>query len=456
MKNIILFLFGFFAFSLSILAQGNFSYKRQLSYKQCEKCNCKKSRSYKIISTNLSSFQRNCAQEDINADLTVKEMFQNGTSGGGLFAGFNLPQEGCGNDCYHEFQNTSDNVETVQVDDCFTEAQKQKNNQEKINEQRNKEAEEARIASERIKLKEFLKKKDQEIDILRKDAKNLYDINDLKSCLIIQEKVCTQSAELQNLYEKNDYRYYANIFDVNNYAWYLILNKEYDKALNKLNEFFKLDFGKFTAEELEKFHNVLWYSTLGEPIGELMSVNFSHALLLSNKNEKLYRCIIYLQFDSDYSYEKQKSWGKMILEGYRLLEEKGIEIPNGQNLKYSLKLMSQSVNVAISTNSKVSFKNYFQNFKDDFEKELCRTRGEIVKMDENLFRIVYVCSNCSGSFSRNIYYYLDFNGNPIIVYDCPRVSWWDGSPVSSKKETKIIVKAKQIRDKDLGVASPKN
>jgi len=43
---------------------------------------------------------------------------------------------------------------------------------------------------------------------------------------------------------------------------------------------------------------------------------------------------------------------------------------------------------------------------------------------------------------------LDFNGNPIIVYDCP-------PGVSSKKEIKIVAKAKLIRDKDLGVASPK-
>ncbi len=148
MKNKILFLLGFFLVSLPILAQGNFSYKRQLSYQQCENCSCKKSRSYKIISNNLSSFQRNCAQEDINADLTVKEMLQNGTSGG-LFGGFNLPQEGCGDDCYHEFQNTSDNVETVQVDDCLTESQRQKirDEQERVkNEEIRLEKEQNRIA----------------------------------------------------------------------------------------------------------------------------------------------------------------------------------------------------------------------------------------------------------------------------------------------------------------------
>jgi hypothetical protein len=125
MKNKILLSLWFLSVSLSIIAQNTFSYKRQLSYKQCENCGCKKSRSYKILSTNLTSIQRNCAQEDINATLMVKEMFQNGTSGGGLFAGFNPPQEGCGDDCYHEFESTYDEVEIVKLDDCLTESQKQ-------------------------------------------------------------------------------------------------------------------------------------------------------------------------------------------------------------------------------------------------------------------------------------------------------------------------------------------
>jgi hypothetical protein len=453
MLNKILLMIGLFVASQSILAQGNFSYKRQLSYKQCENCSCKKSRSYKIISTNLSSFQRNCAQEDINADLTVKEMFQNGTSGGGLFAGFNLPQEGCGDDCpRHEFQNTSDDVETVYVDDCFTEAQKQKNNQEKINEQKNKEEEEARIASERIKLKEFLKKKDEEIDVLRKEAKNLYANNDLKACLIIQEKICIQSAELKSLYEKNNYNYHTSLLDFNNYTWYLILNKEYGKALNKLNEFFKMDFGKLTTEELEKFRQATYYQNIkvstGEYIGMLLGVNFTHAILLSNKNESLYKALI----------SRRDGWlitPEIILEEYKLLEDKGIEIPNGRNYKFFLKSNSKNpedLRVTISTNSNVSFKNYFKNFKSNFEQELSRYRNqnrcEIKKMDENVFVIFYVCSNCSGSFSRNIYYYLDFNGNPIIVYDCP-------PGVSSKKEIKIVAKSKLIRDKDLGITPKK-
>jgi len=58
--------------------------------------------------------------------------------------------------CYHEFVNASDEVETVKIDECLTESQRQKINQQKDNEQNNKEDEETRIASERIKLKEFI------------------------------------------------------------------------------------------------------------------------------------------------------------------------------------------------------------------------------------------------------------------------------------------------------------
>jgi hypothetical protein len=123
MKNKISLLLILVSFSLA--AQSGFSYRRQLSYKQCSNCDCKKARSYKIISKNLSSSQRTCAQNDINATLMVKEMFQSGTDGG-LFAAYNLPQEGCGDDCYHEFENISDDIETIYLDECLTENQKQK------------------------------------------------------------------------------------------------------------------------------------------------------------------------------------------------------------------------------------------------------------------------------------------------------------------------------------------
>jgi len=447
MKNKILLLFSFFVVYQSISAQSAFSYKRQLNYQQCKKCDCKKSRSYKIISTNLTSTQLVCAQEDNRANLTVKEMFQNGTSGG-LFGGFNPPQEGCGNDCYHEFVNASDEVETVKIDECLTESQRQKINQQKDYEQNNKEDEETRIASERIKLKEFIEKKDQEIYVLRKEALNLANINDLKACLIIQEKVCAESAELTILCEKNNFSYSGNLSDVNDYAFYLILNKEYDKALNKLNEFFNMDYGKFTSEETKIFYKALWYSSAnGENIGRLMCVNFTNALLLSNKNEKLHKTLIYLEFDSKLEGGTRTKWMKMILEGYRLLEGRGIEIPDVRNLKFGLKLRSwdwDDLNVTISTNSKGSLKNYLQSknsLREFARNELYSNTHQIKKMDENIYRIL--CYN-----SKNVYYYLDFNGSPIIVFDCP-------SEVSSKKETKIVATAKKIRAKDLGVASLK-
>ena len=146
--------------TLSVFSQNAFSFKRQLNYQQCKKCYCKKSRKYSIISTNLTSSQLVCAQEDNRSNLSVKEMFQNGTSGG-LFGGSNPRQEGCGNDCYHEFINAKDEVETVKINECLTENQRQINRNEQQTaqeqEQRKKEDKEQIANKELKRIKELRK-----------------------------------------------------------------------------------------------------------------------------------------------------------------------------------------------------------------------------------------------------------------------------------------------------------
>ena len=122
MKKLILFLFILVQLCNNLLAQNNFAYKRQLTYKQCVKCGCKKSQNYKLISNNLTYSQANCAEIDMHATLTALDLMQGGTSGG-LFAAYNSPQEGCGNDCYHEFKSASDKVETVSISNCTNENQ---------------------------------------------------------------------------------------------------------------------------------------------------------------------------------------------------------------------------------------------------------------------------------------------------------------------------------------------
>ena len=135
--------------TLTAFSQNAFSFKRQLNYQQCKKCYCKKSRKYSIISTNLTSSQLVCAQEDNRSNLSVKEMFQNGTSGG-LFGGSNPRQEGCGNDCYHEFINAKDEVETVKINECLTENQRQinRNEQQKAQEQEQRKINDKQLAYE--------------------------------------------------------------------------------------------------------------------------------------------------------------------------------------------------------------------------------------------------------------------------------------------------------------------
>lgn len=117
-------------------AQESFSYKRQLSYKQCTKCGCKKTRSYQLKSNNLTNTQIKCAENDMNAEIKVKELLQGGTSGG-LFAAYNAPQEGCRNDCYHEFSNASDKIETIQISDCSTNKTKNQIDKSKTQESNN-------------------------------------------------------------------------------------------------------------------------------------------------------------------------------------------------------------------------------------------------------------------------------------------------------------------------------
>jgi hypothetical protein len=64
--------------------------------------------------------------------LNTLDLMQGGTSGG-LFGAYNAPQEGCGNDCYHEFKSASEKIESVSIPNCTNE----NNNSSKVDEQMN-------------------------------------------------------------------------------------------------------------------------------------------------------------------------------------------------------------------------------------------------------------------------------------------------------------------------------
>ena len=186
--------------TLSVFSQNAFSFKRQLNYQQCKKCYCKKSRKYSIISTNLTSSQLVCAQEDNRSNLSVKEMFQNGTSGG-LFGGSNPRQEGCGNDCYHEFINAKDEVETVKINECLTENQRQikRNEQQKAQEQKIKQEEaEEQIANNELK----------RIKELRKNAYiDIQNNNNVEACKKFKDLVDSHILEETKSNRNPDFSY---------------------------------------------------------------------------------------------------------------------------------------------------------------------------------------------------------------------------------------------------------
>jgi hypothetical protein len=453
-------------------AQSSFSYKRQLSYKQCQHCSCKKSRSYKIISNNLTSVQMTCANEDINSSLMMKEMFQSGTSGG-LFGGFNPPQEGCGNDCYHEFENVTDNVETVQITDCLSKSEKQKindNKQNELNEQKSKEEQE-RLKKQ--KLLELAQNKDANIQELIKQADAYGDKNDFENCLALYEKICIQAKELNGFCKENRFSYSGYEDAVNNYGWFLILNKDYEKALETLNVFSEIDFSKtsFNHEDSIKLNQ------LKQNKYSLIIQNISHAILLLNKKEIFWEFIRFMD-----EYGRDKGFYSSLPNDYDTFKDKGIIISDIENIKFILKsIYKYEYSTAIISNNssntdKIWFEEsvyrpeeIFRNVRDivsypsdSIHRILKCINNEwkflnvdpninlILVIDDNLYRVPYYSLQLisEGEYKlivdKYLFYYFDKNGGLVVTNTLK-------TNISPKKEAKIINQAKLIRDKDLGI-----
>ena len=287
--------------TLTAFSQNAFSFKRQLNYQQCKKCYCKKSRTYSIISTNLTSSQMVCAQEDNRALLTVKEMLQNGTSGG-LFGGSNPRQEGCGNDCYHEFVNASDEVETVKIDECLTESERQQNRDEQ-----------ERVKNEEIKLDQEktqnAKNEQKRINELRISAINNYNQNNL---ILSIEKY----KEIVAYHIKNKtYQYYdQEVRDLSDLSWMLIKNKQFEEAY--------------------KYSSEAWNNSYWTPLD--LSVNYCHSILLCNKNMNQYWSIVKGYFNGSYptssginygsaDFRKGKEVLDVIKKDYKILDSIGVK-----------------------------------------------------------------------------------------------------------------------------------
>jgi hypothetical protein len=113
MKTSTLFTLIFIGSANLAFSQG-FSYERQLSYKQCQQCSCKKALSYEIVSDDLSPNELNCAEVNNRQELIYRDLTRGGSTAGLL----TMPQEGCGDDCDHEFELVSEDVEEITLENC--------------------------------------------------------------------------------------------------------------------------------------------------------------------------------------------------------------------------------------------------------------------------------------------------------------------------------------------------
>jgi tetratricopeptide (TPR) repeat protein len=332
MKKSVQILFSFLFLANFIFSQNSFTYKRQLSYDKCEKCYCKKSYRYKLISNNLSVNQEKCAENDMYAEIKVRELLQGGSKGG-LLAGFNAPQEGCGTDCNHKFKATDDNYETVQVNNCLSENQKQKianeqNKQEaKINQQRLQEENANKLEQQTEEINNrkrefainYLEKKDyasasQQInEIFTTNGKRkVWDYWCLGTCAIE-----TTDFESALHHFKNGLKYFSNTYAYSeandnlriaysNIGWNLMLKKNYLLALQYLKE-----------------------GAQNYPSDLFIIGNLAHAHLLSGN---------YLDAKQIYMDNKGKnlnseiSWVSMVNNDFRAFKDMGISNKNFQEI----------------------------------------------------------------------------------------------------------------------------
>ena len=166
--------------SLKMMAQNGFKYQRQLSYKECVHCECRKNYSYKTLSS-LTPDQNICAEEMNSWSL---DPFGYGSL---------LYNECDENDCSHEYQRVSEDPKTVTVDKCLTQAERlELKKQEKILEQKN-----AKIRNDNEKIiVDYLDKKKFDEAIKNFNKLNKNDVNNL---LALKEKI--RQAYIQEYYK---------------------------------------------------------------------------------------------------------------------------------------------------------------------------------------------------------------------------------------------------------------
>ena len=163
-KIITSFMFFVLLISIKTIAQNGFKYQRQLSFKECIHCECKKNESFKILSS-LTPDQYICA-ENTNS----------------WYLGYGLNE--CENkNCSHEYQRVTLDPETITVDKCLTQEERiELKKQADILEQKN-----AKIRNDNEKIiVDYLDKKKFDEAIKNFNKLNKNDVNNL---LALKEKI---------------------------------------------------------------------------------------------------------------------------------------------------------------------------------------------------------------------------------------------------------------------------
>jgi len=227
-------------------------------------------------------------------------------------------------------------------------------------------------------------------------------------------------------------QYYIDVQDL---IWNLILSEKFEEALDVVNRFMDKNYNSQNEGGL----NMKSFKLLCEDKdrGGLEWM----ALYVSILNETKYTMRIMQEFMiSRGERDKDNTHDDIKLTHFDKLENKGIIIPDAQYIKFTFKALTFKWRIKISPNAKSKswLQTYTSNINKYLEDELYDKNKKIteliIKIEDNLYK--------SKIDSYNIYYYLDKTGAAFLVTK-------SDASISTEDEAKLIIKAKQIRDKDL-------
>ncbi len=235
--------------------------------------------------------------------------------------------------------------------------------------------------------------------------------------------------------------YYTDVAD---FIIILIKNKKTQKASDIIDKFLNYNFPTKNESGL----NMISFKLLSEkPNGNYTNVkNFDeqlrrikgYILQISIINDSKLTMDIMQEFLCRRDGRNMKDQNIYYVD--YLEKELAYKIPQVEYYKFTIKAFTTKWDFNTSPNAKSkswlqTYSSYFIKYLEDelYDKKKKITEL-VIKIDDNLYK--------SKIDSYNIYYYLDKNGTAFLVTK-------SDASISTEDEAKLIIKAKQIRDKDL-------